>query len=492
MADDDGKDFEARVRVIIEETLLRSTYRSELNPTPDLRFADIYKTREIIADEIAKVAVRADSDGDLRLPDLQKVRDIVTELVEAAIEPGNGKVGEEGQAGGDSDGGTGIPDINRVREIAKAEIETWQKDRPRWWNIRRRLDTQIASGGLAAILLLALFDVMVDRVTDNEQAVIRDFAHSLAGTAGYVDTNVKTRFERWRDKPEDEPELKAALAAGLNKMAISGAPDFTDVVHRAMRSQPILMFHGEARIGANDPAIIENSGCSDLVWHWQKTDSDILPDAFRLTPEELEAVRNPPEGSAGRFAQNSILNKNIQACRASGRVDTQTSLYLPFWARFHKEGKDKPDQVSVYLSVARARVYPPAKPGDEAREERSHPYPNKLKNLKIEYRPMVEERLENGATALELAPVLTSQLGGFFAADISALVRDAIKKPADRDKHSIFELMHNLEVSREELPEGADCNYSNDSEYAELHAACLHNEVVVIHVFIAVNKNVSQ
>lgn len=480
-------EFQKQIAEIVEAELKKRVTRPD-GAEGDIRVPDLDRVEGIVKEALRHVISRPDgADGEPRVPDLDRVNGLIDSALRELV------VREDA-----SEEKTKVPDEIRSKKIAVEAIEEWAENRPPWWNVRKRLESALVGGGLAAVIVIALFETGISNTS-----YLRDTFHVAVGTGGHVEGQINDVFRRWSEDPKGDKQrvlhtafetrlagwaegdaFKQKTGGVLEELATEETPKFSDLIRKTLRSQPVLMFQSEATFGAEMPIDVNNEGCGLLIDHWIKAAPANLPSEFRPVSQDPDpdAPRQPSDFHA--FA------KAAGVCRVNGSLKWSQSMSVPFWAGFHKNERGVKDEVWLILKVQRDwSEQEKLKQGDKPL---AHPYANALTGLKVEYSPSGHRLLNSGGDSFDLVKTMQSRAGGFFYAQIDPIVAEQLPAPAAGD-HSIFDLLHNITVAPPAFPEEFDildqekfCR--KDEEEQTKEPVCL-DETILVQALIIVNNS---
>lgn len=375
-----------------------------------------------------------------------------------------------------------IPDIEKAGAIAeqaaRKAIDDFKAGQKPWWKLRDRRDSQIAAGGIAALLLFGV----VDRVT-SDAPLLRMAVHWMAGTEKVIETEMTNALTDWANGPKlgpsvalqegferridslaADPAFQDMMGTALFAQASDRQPEFVNLIKSILDSQPVVMFQEQARLGGAVPVSIPSSACRTMVEHWQSAVPDVLPDDFR-----------PPADVTGANAQSFArkLGALYSFCPGQGWLNRDRRLVVPFWARLNPTGSGKPDEVRVLIQVDALTAQGAATVKYLPYDIWGGPY-----RIRVKYANSRDDG--NGFLEADLLPEPTrsgSRFSFVKLPDYYANLRTNATQQADGD-HLPSDVLHAITVNLPDMPADAKCG--------QFKVDCLQE--ISVRVIVIVNR----
>ncbi len=357
-----------------------------------------------------------------------------------------------------------IPDRAAAEQIAAQAIRDWRESQPNVWDVRRHLAAKLGAGTLGLALALLLLDTVRAQVFEKPDT-IRGAVHWLAGSDARINKQLAEIVQRWKVDATEDPAMSLE-AVFQNKLAgwVEGRPfseRVSGAVHalateghgpnnpirklivQTLEDNPLLMFHGAARLNQAVPVSVQGHGCGSMVSNW------VAEGRVDLLPESAISTDDP--------------GKPIEAlCSTAAEMRTEISFEVPFFARFFKGGGLPPDTVYLILRIEgfpSVANRPICSLGEDVEETgcimidaEGNPQPDPPvevtpAHLEIEYNSMDPELRNQNLDVVDLAELLRGQGNGFYTARIEGHVQDqtADTSPAAGPKER--ELIHSISVT---------------------------------------------
>lgn len=401
---------------------------------------DFIEGQKAVIAELVERKARAllEREGYVRRADLQEQGKAAGLLTKNDIVRGKVEERKLSAHGSKNDEPLIIPDEIRAREI----FAECQKKQPSWGDFREHIGTRLAGMGVAGAMILFGLDFAQSRLLESP-SLLRHAAHWAADTdnrfdarlvdtarqagisppqgavAGAIVASVKTHLDGWANEDTFENHVDAAVGRLADKPS-SGNP-LTELILAAFDARPLLMFHGEGKLGLDRPVYGTNKSCLDVVIYWKTTDR------VEFLPEEL---RGEDSG---------------KVCTIEAKGATENTLELPFYARFHTPEGEEPHTVTVVLQVRRY-----------LRDGTFVPNKEKLDGISVHYisfkgDPSIAPNGLDHPGDYADAVNLTSEFAlkdGFFMAEIEETVRNKIPDPTFKRSEDVRDFVHAIEVKQ--------------------------------------------
>lgn len=221
-----------------------------------------------------------------------------------------------------------LPSKKKVGEIADEAVKRWKESQPKWYDVRRRLDSAGALVLVLSLTVATVYDLFTPETKD-----LRNAVHYLADTDTRITNGVEVSRRDWIKKPE----FTLATGDALKTIA-EGNSDvrnpLSTLVKDTLKTSPTMVFHGQQVFRGASAFRVENQICENfmqhLVLHLSETNPSVIPAKFQREPGRAQGI-----------------------CRSQGHLFEIGALDIPFVARFHHTGKDvEPDRVKLALHLA--------------------------------------------------------------------------------------------------------------------------------------------
>ncbi len=400
------------------------------------------------------------------------VEKIAADVVKKALVDANYLTRGDVKRRENSDGAFRVPDDSVSEDIARRVVGEWAQEQPKWWNVRRRLDTLLAGSGFAALVISALYDAAVKDWTRVPQAIHwfagtdEKIEHQLAsvvtnwgvGTTSPITNAFNKAFEaqlaRWSEGEVFGNRSQDALRTLAQQTGTVDNP-LLGFVKQALKANPLLMFHGQGVLGNSVPVEVKNYGCEKLFNHWYKNRDELLPTEIAREDRWIGVQ---------------------EACSSVAELREGKSIDVPFFARFYEDETGVRDRVMLVLHIRRykheaATLQDPAVSVETAGHllEEVHSF-DTLQGLVIEYHSTNVNLLREARDTIQIpSEKLPAKGNRFHAGFIDETVRAALPPPTTGrlDNH---DLIHSVSIS---LPDDHD-----------------GSELVQVRMMVMVNKEV--
>lgn len=269
-----------------------------------------------------------------------------------------------------------------VAEIARQEVEKWHAEQklnlkdPSTWG---------ASFYWTAAVILFLVTVIFAELLSSDEQIVRDFLHNRLATDDRVSKTVRAMMS-------GEVE---------NKMR--------NLVFETVERSPILAFHGQAMLGANENARIINPACKSLM------ETSFNPAIYTLPENNSEWDHLPQPVETVSLGDSVICETDVAAF-------PRQSLDVPFYGKFYSTQKGRADRVQIVLEISRSdriskdRI---VEPDDESLAD---------KGLCILYnsdRPRKMKGEEDKAQAFNITELFNEDGRGHWVADLGTFLESS-------------------------------------------------------------------
>lgn len=346
-----------------------------------------------------------------------------------------------------------------VAEIARREVEKWHAEQK--FNLKDRSTWGANFYWTAAVILVLVIVIFAELLSSDEQ-IVRDFLHNRLATDARVSKTVKEMMS-------GEVE---------NKMR--------NLVFETVERSPILAFHGQAMLGANENARIINPACKSLM------ETSFNPAIYTLPENSSEWDHLPKPVEIVSLGDSVICETDVAAF-------PRQSLDVPFYGKFYSTQKGRADRVQVVLEISRSdriskeRI---VEPDDESLAD---------KGLCILYnsdRPRKMKGADDKAQAFNITDLFNEDGRGHWVADLGTFLESSfgsglpVTLGSREHLHSVTILHNPVPASRDDPSDDSKANSmqepASNEEKAEQEICAgvseIPNQIVNVQAIILTNK----
>ncbi len=325
--------------------------------------------------------------------------------------------------------------------IAERAIANWEETRPKWYDVRKRLDAATA----LVIALGLVGTVVVNLFVWRDRNLLQEAPHYLLNTDG----RIMTAVEGWAASDKFPNHTRVAIARIAADPPDDEPSPLTDLVKTTLASNPVMVFRGSMTFRKSEKVTAIDQGCFAIVSYLQQLEIDGASD---------------PIGSDGAVgARDDAATPLHGDCQVFASLMSGTVLDVPFIARLNGSDRNRQDNVTLVLQVRRKIE---GENDAEVEDLRST-----LNGLVVEYDSLDPNLQDAGPFDVPRSRItnpngFTKQNDGFWKASLNGITAGVVIQ-SDDDK--TFEHYHVVSVK---LDEGA---------------RFLPNEVISVTAFIFVN-----
>lgn len=234
-----------------------------------------------------------------------------------------------------------VPTRAKTKEIAdgsaKAAIDAYKKDLPKWYDIHRRID----SASALVVVLIAIAGIFYEGAT-HDQGGVRNLIHRIAGTEEKVKQVLASEKEGW-----DKDDTFRQVTRGAFRRWFEDEPTVSNpirtFVKKTLEASPVLVFQGQTTFFLAERV---NGDC--VEFNLQLTSALTTPPLSAVADESAHL----PDLSGGAASIDPM--RIPRACSNDAAAALDSPLDVPFFARIYDTEADGPaDKVFAILVVKR-------------------------------------------------------------------------------------------------------------------------------------------
>jgi len=217
-----------------------------------------------------------------------------------------------------------VPTKSKVDSLADGAVDRWKKQRPKWYDVRRRLDS-------ASALVVALLAVggLIYEMWDGEKDDLPALFHAVAGTDDQIDARVLQSRTEWV-----KSDIFSNATGNAFRNYAQNNPEIDNPIRKlvaeTLEANPVLVFHGQQLMSDETPLSIHNEDCIPFVMGLV---SLVTQDQDREIPEAIG------------------IQQALKVCSSDVVVSGAHTLDVPFFARFPGAPGGGSDEAYLILHI---------------------------------------------------------------------------------------------------------------------------------------------
>ena len=217
-----------------------------------------------------------------------------------------------------------VPTKSKVDTLAGGAVDRWAKQQPKWYDVRKRLDS-----ASALVIVLLVVCGLIYEMWDGKKDDLPALFHAIADTDTQIDARVDKSRKDW---VVSEP-FSVATGNAFREYTQKN-PEIENPIRRlvaeTLEANPVLIFHGQQVMSDETPLSIHNKDCIPFVMGLV---SLVTQDQERDIPEEIG------------------IQQALKVCSSDVVVSGENTLDVPFFARFSGTPGGGSDEVHLILHI---------------------------------------------------------------------------------------------------------------------------------------------